>query len=238
MQAYKYVGEELAFFEKAVNWKSYFSSFIKPYIGNNVLEVGSGIGATTKLLNDGSAKQWTLLEPDEELYKILQERMNSGPQYMNCILKNDTISELNNAKKFDTIIYIDVLEHIEDDKKEMRLSADLLENNGHLIILSPAFHFLFSPFDKQIGHYRRYNTKTLQAVMPASLQLTDLRYLDSLGFFASLANKVLLHQKYASEKQIRVWDKWMIPVSKLTDKLFFHSFGKSILGIWKKCDQI
>jgi ubiquinone/menaquinone biosynthesis C-methylase UbiE len=52
---YNYQGQELAFFEKAVNWKTYFSSLIKPFIGTDVLEVGSGIGATTRLLNEGSS---------------------------------------------------------------------------------------------------------------------------------------------------------------------------------------
>ena len=99
-QQHKYVGQELAFFEKAFNWKSYFASLLKPYIGINVLEVGSGIGATTKLLNDGSAEQWTLLEPDPELFQILKQRMSDGSQYSNCILKNQTISGIEQTGKF------------------------------------------------------------------------------------------------------------------------------------------
>jgi len=231
---YNYPGQELAFFEKALNWKTYFSSFIKPFIGNNVLEVGSGIGATTRLLNDGSANRWTLLEPDEEMNKILQRKKQTQSQFANCIILQQTIFEFDTAEKFDTIIYIDVLEHIEDDKKEMQKASELLKSNGHLIILSPAYNFLFSPFDKAIGHYRRYISKTLKNAMPDGLKPVTLRYLDSVGFFASLANKIFLKQTYPSEKQIQTWDKLMIPLSKWTDKIFFHSFGKSILGIWRK----
>ena len=231
---YNYPGQELAFFEKAVNWKTYFSSFIKPFIGNTVLEVGSGIGATTRLLYDGSAKTWTLLEPDEEMNKILQRKKESQSQFANCIIRSETVFQLSPSEKFDTIIYIDVLEHIQDDKKEMEKAAALLQQNGYLIILSPAYNFLFSPFDKAIGHYRRYTSTTLKGAMPAKLKLTRLKYLDSVGFFASLANKSFLKQDYPSEKQIQTWDKLMIPVSKWMDKIFFHSFGKSILGIWRK----
>lgn len=231
---YNYPGQELAFFEKAVNWKTYFSSFIKPFVGNNVLEVGSGIGATTRLLNDGSANTWTLLEPDEEMNKILQIKKASQSQFENCVIRSETIFQLSPSEIFDTIIYIDVLEHIRDDKKEMQKATELLQRNGHLIILSPAYNFLFSPFDKAIGHYRRYTSTTLKNAMPSELKLIQLKYLDSVGFFASLANKLFLKQNYPSEKQIQTWDKLMIPVSKWMDKIFFHSFGKSILGIWRK----
>jgi SAM-dependent methyltransferase len=233
-EQYNYQGQELAFFEKAVNWKTYFSSYIKPFVGNSVLEVGSGIGATTRLLNDGSASKWILLEPDKEMNKILQRKKETNSQFLNCLIRSETIFQLNTSEKFDTIIYIDVLEHIEEDEKEMLKAKELLQPNGHLIILSPAYNFLFSPFDKAIGHYRRYTSETLKNAMPPGLQLIQLKYLDSVGFFASLANKLFLKQRYPSEKQIQTWDKRMIPVSKWMDKIFFHSFGKSILGIWRK----
>jgi 2-polyprenyl-3-methyl-5-hydroxy-6-metoxy-1,4-benzoquinol methylase len=231
---YTYPGQELAFFEKAINWKSYFASLLLPYMGTNVLEVGSGIGATTALLNQNASRRWTLLEPDETMHAILEEKIRARGPFSNCILLKQTISGLDKKETFDTIIYIDVLEHIEDDKREMLLAVDLLKKGGHLMILSPAYPFLFSPFDKAIGHYRRYTANSLEAAMPPGLKPVSIRYLDSVGFFASLANKMFLQQKYPTEKQIRMWDKWMIPVSKTTDKIFFHSFGKSILGNWRK----
>ena len=231
---YNYPGQELVLFDKVINWKKYFSSYIKPFIGNNVLEAGSGIGSNTPLLNDGTAHKWTLLEPDEGMSKILQSKKETQPGFSNCVVFNGTIFELNPSEKYDTIIYIDVLEHIEDDRKEMMKATGLLQPKGHLVILVPAFNFVFSPFDKAIGHYRRYTSRTLKAVMPDTLKLVQLDYMDSLGLFASVANKFFLKQTYPSAEQLRTWDKFMIPVSKWADKIFFHSFGKSILGIWKK----
>lgn len=233
-QSYTYPGQELEFFQKAVNWKTYFAGEISPYIGNRVLEVGTGIGATTRLLNDGSAQKWVLLEPDPQLSSILRQKLDGHQLYSNCELRTQTIFDLDASQKFDTIIYIDVLEHIENDRKELERAAELLAPGGRLIVLSPAFQFLFSPFDKAIGHYRRYSAKTLKRAAPASFHLKKMKYLDSAGMFASLANKVLLRQTYPTEKQVRAWDRWMIPVSKVMDKLFFNSFGKSILGIWER----
>lgn len=231
---YIYPGQELIFFDKAINWKKYFSSYIKPFIGNDVLEVGGGIGSTTKTLNDGTALKWTILEPDEAMVKILQFKQKTEPAFSNCIIRRGTISELSLSEKFESIVYIDVLEHIENDMQETVKAKEHLQPNGHLIILCPAFNFVFSPFDRAVGHYRRYTSKTLKAAIPPGFTLVDLRYMDSVGLFASITNKLLLHQGVPSEKQIFTWDKFMIPLSKWTDKIFFHSFGKSILGIWRK----
>ena len=136
--------------------------------------------------------------------------------------------------RFDTILYIDVLEHIEDDRGEMSRAAELLAPRGTLIVLSPAFPLLFSEFDRSVGHYRRYTRASLAAVMPASLRQVRLRYIDSVGFMASLANRALLRQELPSRRQIALWDRVMIPVSRVLDPLLVHSFGRSILAVYER----
>jgi SAM-dependent methyltransferase len=230
--SFKYPGGELVLFQHAGNWKKYFSRKIKPYIKGNVLEAGAGIGATTLVLNDGSAWQWLLLEPDEQMSAQLKNKMGKKELPGNCILQTGTIDQVRSF--FDTIIYIDVMEHIEDDAGEMKKAAALLNPGGHIIILSPAFNHLFSPFDKAIGHCRRYNKKMLRKITPEGLQLISNRYYDVVGYFAALMNKLILHQKYPTAKQVKIWDKWMIPLSTIKDKILFHSFGKTIIAVWKK----
>lgn len=231
-QAFTYEGNELELFQHAKNWKTYFSKAIKPFISTEVLEVGAGIGATTLLLNDGGATTWLLLEPDKGMSDALKEKIYSKQLPDNCKVETGTIDDL--SDQFDTIIYIDVLEHILEDKEELAKSVSRMKAGGHLIVLSPAFQSLYNPFDKAIGHYRRYNKKSLRKIGPPDLQLIQCRYYDSTGFFAAWMNKILLRKKYPTQKQVLFWDRWMIPVSKFTDKLTFHSFGKSIIAIWKK----
>ncbi len=228
---FKYQGDELALFQHAKNWKNYFSNQLKPFIHGNILEVGAGIGATTLLLNDGSANSWVLLEPDESMKNELTIKIQSKQLPANCSVWEETIDQL--TTKFDSIIYIDVMEHIENDKGELHKAARLLNPGGYILVLSPAFQGLYNPFDRAIGHFRRYDKKSLRALTPASLQLIKLDYYDSVGFFAAAANKLLLRKKYPTQKQVLLWDRWMIPVSKVTDKLFFNSFGKSIVGVWR-----
>lgn len=228
----QYEGDELKLFQHAKHWKKYFSAQIQPYIKGHVLEVGAGIAATTLLLNDGSAKNWILLEPDKEMSASLKKKMESGELPANCLVETGTIDQVNAL--FDTIIYIDVLEHIERDDNELQKAAYLLNKGGTIIILSPAFNFLYNPFDKAIGHYRRYNKKMLKKITPAGLTLMSMRYYDSMGYFAALMNKLLLRKKYPAQRQVLFWDNWLVPISTITDQLFFHSFGKSIIAVWNK----
>jgi SAM-dependent methyltransferase len=231
---YKYPGEELALFEKAINWKKYFAHFIRPWLTGYVLETGAGTGGTTVLLNNNTTDHWLLSEPDKTMRDILQKKINTGLLPANCQIHSGTIDLLGQQQLFDCIIYIDVLEHIEDDAGEIRKAATHLKPGGRLIILSPAFNLLYSPFDKTIGHYRRYTKHSLSRLADKSLARERLFYLDTVGFFASLVNRLLLKQSYPTQRQISFWDKWMIPVSKITDRIFFYSFGKSILAVWKK----
>lgn len=231
-ELFTYQGNELELFQHATQWKNYFSKQLMPYIKGDVLEAGAGIGATTLLLNDGKNPSWLMLEPDDEMSSLLEKKLNADEFPANCRIKKGTIDNVQST--FDTIIYIDVLEHIATDAEEMRKAASLLNDGGHIIVLSPAFQFLYSPFDKAIGHYRRYNKRMLRALTPTGLALISNRYYDSVGYFASIVNKLFLRQQYPTQKQVLFWDRWMVPVSKITDRLFFHAFGKSIIGIWKK----
>lgn len=229
---FTYQGKELELFGQALNWKKYMTSFINPHIQGRVLEVGAGLGTMTRWMNNSAHQEWILLEPDKIMADALNNKPDAGFNGTKFTVINGTIADATDL--FDTIIYIDVLEHIEDDKTEIAKAAALLKPGGKIIILSPAFNFLFSPFDAAVGHFRRYSQKSLQHICGFELLKQDLRYLDTAGFFSSLLNKLLLRQKYPSVKQIAFWDKFLIPVSMLLDRLFMYSFGKSILGIWKK----
>ena len=229
-----YPGKELVLFETAVKWKRYFISFVRPYIKSTVIEVGAGLGANTSLLNNGSAEVWVMLEPDTKMSSIIEKKINEGLLPANCKLVTAPLSGLGKKIKYDTILYIDVLEHVENDREEIQTAADLISSGGHLIILSPAFQSLNSPFDKAIGHFRRYTKTTLRELFPASLVQVDLRYLDSTGFFLSWANRFILKQNYPTQKQVNTWNRYGIPLSRIMDRMVNYSFGKSILGIWKK----
>lgn len=229
-----YVGNELELFAHAVRWKTYLRSCIQPHLRGSVLEVGAGNGNNTRsLLEDlQGVSAWTSLEPDAKLAGAI--RGLKLPNGTEVSVRVGTTASLAADERFDTVIYLDVLEHIEADAEELRHAAVHLRPGGRLVVLSPAHQFLFSPFDAAIGHFRRYSRGQLRATAPAALRPIELRYLDSVGFFASLANRLLMRQAMPSLGQIQFWDGVLVRLSRVFDPLSGFQFGKSVLGVWEK----
>jgi SAM-dependent methyltransferase len=229
----QYLGTELDLFAYAKNWKRYYASILQPYLKGRVLEVGAGIGTTTKSLCRGNYDQWICLEPDPGLLLKIEELIYKNELPSFCKTKNGSISDLNETS-LDTIIYIDVLEHIDNDYHELKSCLDSLTVGGSLVILAPAHQWLYSAFDRQIGHYRRYTKQSLVKVVPKGFKCIKLIYIDSVGMLASIANKILLKTANPSLNQILFWDKVLIPISKIVDRLLFFNIGKSLIGVWQK----
>jgi SAM-dependent methyltransferase len=234
MSEFKYVGSELDLFAAVWNWKKYWSRQIRPFLSGDILEVGAGIGSNTRFLDpDGGAGRWVCLEPDPELHALLVKNFAEAEPQRAYETFCGTLTSLT-GQQFDTIIYIDVLEHIANDREELNQAASHLRPGGHLIVLSPAHQWLFSPFDAAIGHFRRYNRPMLRSISPPSLRLEQLIYLDSAGLLLSTANLLLLRKSMPTKAQLRIWDKWVIPVSRVLDGCLLNSVGKSIVGIWRR----
>ncbi|MDJ0633903.1 MAG: methyltransferase domain-containing protein [Xenococcaceae cyanobacterium MO_188.B29] len=233
MSQFTYVGTELELFAEAKNWKNYIRVLFRKYIKGDVLEVGAGIGSNTRLLSRSQYIKWLCLEPDNELFHALEKSIDLNG-ITNCYAHNGTIDILNNEQFFDSILYIDVLEHIRNDKEEVLKASQHLKANGNLVILGPAHQWLFTPFDEAIGHYRRYNTSMLKAVLPDDIEVIKLAYLDCVGLLASLGNKLVLRQSRPTLKQIKVWDRFMVPISRRLDPPLGYRFGKSILLVGRK----
>jgi SAM-dependent methyltransferase len=232
MSAYEYVGGELELFANAGNWKRYFADLLQPFVRGRVLEVGAGIGETARVLSNASVASWVCVEPDPALAdRIAAVRLATGERP--AIIVGD-ITATPAAPAFDTILYIDVLEHIEDDGGELARAAERLAPGGHLVILAPAFQFLFSAFDRAIGHHRRYTKRTLARAAPRGVVPVMVRYVDSAGMLLSLANRMLLRQSLPKLRQILFWDRRVIPLSRRIDPWLRHRFGRSIIGVYRR----
>lgn len=229
----EYVGTELEMFQFAQNWKHYFSSFFRPYVRGQVAEVGAGIGANVPYFMNSSVKHYQCFEPDSKLAAQIQEKIQDGRLPPECSVQADILPEtLQDA--FDTILYIDVIEHIADDAAEIAKAARALRPGGSLCVLVPANPKDYSAFDKSVGHFRRYTRQSLLQLVQPPLTLDWCRYLDSVGSLASKTNKLLLQQSLPSQKQVKVWDRLLVPASRLFDKASGYRFGKSLLLVAKK----
>jgi len=233
----EYVGGELELFAAARNWKRRLARELAPHLGGHVLEVGAGLGGTTaSLLAGARVTAWTALEPDAELFARLARalpelvRTHGVPVHA----RRGTLGELGAEEHFDALLYVDVLEHIEDDRGELARAAAHLAAGGRLVVLAPAHQALYSEFDARIGHFRRYDRRSLAALAPGGTELVRLAYLDSVGWLASLANRLLLRRALPTPAQIRLWDGVLVPLSGVLDRLLCGRFGKSVLAVWRR----
>jgi SAM-dependent methyltransferase len=235
MSSHQYPGTELDIFAHARNWKAYLKELIAPYLRGHVLEVGAGIGATTEAFRGPDQDSWTALEPDPLLARQLHARIATMTAPVDVVI--GSVSSLPNGPRFDCVLYVDVLEHIEDDAAELTCAYERLAPRGAIVVLSPAHQALFSAFDAAIGHYRRYNRQRLMTIAPRGLLPSRIQYVDSVGLLLSGANRLVLRSAAPSLTQVLFWDRWCIPVSRRLDRLTRGRVGKSILAVWRNRDN-
>ena len=138
-----YQGGELESFAHAKRWKGYVRAALHPYLAGDVLELGAGIGETTRALRPGSrARSWTCVEPDPAMAEVVRKAAAAGELGEAVTVRCGTITDVPDSLAFDAALYVDVLEHIEHDRGEVAAAAALLRPGGRIVVLSPAWPFL------------------------------------------------------------------------------------------------
>ena len=224
-----YPGKELEIFDKAHFWRNYTYLLVKKFIGKKILEVGAGLGSFTKVYIKEKSNI-TLSEIDNFNYKTLKKKFDSQK---NVKVENKLMQQFNET--FDTILYISVLEHIENDKKEIDDAIEKLDSKGHLIICVPAHNYMYSNFDKEIGHFRRYEMNFFNTLNLNNANIKKSFFIDSFGHLLYFFNKLLFSKEvYPSKIKVFIWDKIFIPITYIIDFFSFYKFGKNIICIIQK----
>ena len=225
----KYPGKELEIFDKAIIWRKYIHTLTKRYLKDNILEIGAGFGSFTKSYSKNS-QNIILTDLDEENIKILKKNFS---EKKNITIANKRINELEG--KFNTIIYLNVLEHIEKDTIEINSALDKLNSGGYLVIIVPAHQKLYSNFDKAVGHCRRYNISFFRLSKFENAKIQKLIFLDLFGYILYFFNKIFYKDEvYPSKFKIFLWDKIFSPITIVLDFVTRYKLGKNILCIYKK----
>jgi hypothetical protein len=231
---FSYVGTELELFAKAINWENYVGRKLWPYIAGSVIEVGAGLGGSKKYLCDRSNSRWPCLDPDENHVSHLKNLIAAGTMPPCCEARCGVLP-ISLATNMRIRSSISMFWSTSKMTKGRCASQPLISRRGgHIVMLSPAFNFLYSPFDKAIEHYRRYITKDAGRLTIPPLILKRVFFLDSLECFVSAVNRLVMRTSQPSIHQIQFWDKAIVPVSVLTDKIFGRLFGRSVVMIWQK----
>jgi hypothetical protein len=224
-----YPGKELEIFDTAKVFQKYIYLQIKKYFKDGIFEVGAGLGSFTRHYYKNYNKIY-LSDLDKKNYKTLKKKFLKNS---NIKINKKKISQVNH--KFNTIIYLNVLEHIKNDKQEIKLALSKLNTGGHLIILVPAHQKLYSKFDKEIGHFRRYNISFFKKIKIKNVRVKKLVYLDMVGYILYFLNKIFFKEEiYPSQLKVFLWDKIFSPITIILDFITGYKFGKNVLCVFKK----
>ena len=203
-------------------YNNWLFSIIKPKLRGEILEVGSGIGNFTGLLSKES--NITAIDLEKKYIKKLKSKFKKAVDIgFGDIEKGKYFFK---DKKFDTVVAINVLEHIKDDFLALDNIYKLLNKGGKLIIIVPAHMFLYSNFDENIGHFRRYSLASLRNHLNNSgFSIRTLKYLNiwsAVGWFLWMK---LLRNKKMPNSPVLIFDR----LGRLL--LFFERYLNPPFGI-------
>lgn len=222
-------GETLESMSQAVWYNQWTLDKFKRFINGDILEVGCGIGNfTTYLTRYG--KVWAIDINNDYIEDTSRLVDGKGKVGFGDIEKGQYFFK----KKFNSIVCLNVLEHIKDDKRALKNLYNLLEKGGFLILLVPIYEFLFGGIDKSIGHYRRYDKNQLiNTISSSGFKIMKVRVLNMLGAIGWwFASKVLSNSE-VDESKIQLFNL-VAPLVLPLEDIVEPPFGTSILIICQK----
>lgn len=218
--------------QQARNYQRWQMRLITPHLGRTVLEVGGGIGTFTCELAR-RVESVVSLEPNAFCYAQLNERTRALPNVRALDMPVEALSSaMSGDWRVDSVVCMNVLEHIQDDVAALRSFAERLEPQGRVIITVPAGGWAYGEIDRRLGHYRRYDKRTLRAAFGrAGLRVQHLRYFNSIGIWAWWWNAKFGGRQAQSDFQIKVFDRGIVPWLSRLESLVPPLVGQSLLAV-------
>jgi SAM-dependent methyltransferase len=229
-----YFAEDLEAMDSASRYYSWILEAFAPYIGNQILEVGAGSGNFSTRLLDKNPTLLTCLEPSDNVATALEQRLAHVP---NAEARRGVLNDHAPAwrHRYDTIFYINVMEHVEHDFAEVELALTCLKPGGHLLIFVPALPWLYGKADELFGHFRRYTRPRLLELFerqPVEIRRCD--YWDILGVLPWWVSFVLLQRGVLNRNMVRLYDRAVVPFARLIEKHLTLPVGKNLILIAQK----
>jgi len=226
------VTESLEFLSSVSNYNHWMANTLEPYVGQKVVELGCGIGNILQyyLLR----KKLIGIDLDPNLINYCKKKFedHSNCEFICADIFEDDIKLDSNI---DTILSMNVIEHIEDDRKALKWMVDNLSLNGSLVILVPAHPLIYGEIDKAAGHYRRYVMEDLiTKIEGTGCKVTANFYFNCIGFFGWGLNSRLLKKKTIPNKQTLMYDRYIAPLQAWAEGIIHPPFGQSLVVVAHK----
>jgi len=234
MNSANVIVKDLRIMVNAINYRAWIYSQFGKYLGQRIIEIGGGIGNFTELFLN--RELILTVDTDNSCVEYLKERFHN---HKNVIpLKMDVacpeILDLSHYNP-DTVVCINVLEHVKDDAKTLSYMFKILKKSGRLVLLVPAFPFLYGTIDRTVGHYRRYTKKELkEKLIMSGFDIKKIFYMNSIGMIGWFLNNRLFLKKEESPVQVMFFDRFIVPWLKSIEQCIRPPFGQSLVAICEK----
>jgi SAM-dependent methyltransferase len=197
--------ETLDDLSEATHYNEWIYQILRPYVGTRILEIGCGTGNLTGYLQ----KHGRVLAVDFHSGYLEAAKKNlkglTGITYKKVNLEKG----LTSLRAFhpDTLICVNVLEHLSNDQQVLERCFRLLPPGGRFLLFVPAFQFLFGTMDLSYGHFRRYSLPGLkEKVLRAGFEVEYCRYLNLLGILGWWFNGKILRRKIIPKSQMMLYN--------------------------------
>ncbi|WP_328463764.1 class I SAM-dependent methyltransferase [Actinoplanes sp. NBC_00393] len=212
----------------AVNHRRWFVELALPYLGDNPIEIGSGLGDYAIEWAE-HLPRFTATEADPDRLVLLKERM---AEHTNIDVKQMLLPSPEANGEYSAAVSYNVLEHIEDHVGALSSMKDLVRPGGRVIIIVPAFMFAMSQVDIATGHIRRYTKKTLSAAfIEAGLEIEKIHYANALGLIGYYGATSIFKLAPKEGPMVKVYDSVVLPVTKAAERVVKPPFGQSVFCV-------
>jgi 2-polyprenyl-3-methyl-5-hydroxy-6-metoxy-1,4-benzoquinol methylase len=229
----QYAADDLETMSEAHRYQAHLFDLIRPHVGRHTLEVGCGIGTMSQQLVEVT-ERLVCIEPNLNCAARARETLEGHPRIS---LRICHLEECNRAdlleERFDTIVCVNVLEHIEDDIRALRLFRDVVAaTGGNVLIFVPAIQQAYGPLDAALGHHRRYTKRSLGAALDAAgLDLVAMKYTNPIGLLGWMYNAHISRNIEHSPAQVRLFETLVAPWALPLERLVSPPIGLSVFAV-------
>jgi 2-polyprenyl-3-methyl-5-hydroxy-6-metoxy-1,4-benzoquinol methylase len=217
----------------AGNYADWVYELVAPYLGRDVVEVGAGSGELTERIARGGARVLAT-DVSETCVAELRTRFRSEPAVG---VQRADLADVPDGSQFDSVVAVNVIEHLDDDATAIAHLGTLLRPGGRLVLLVPAFDTLYGVVDARIGHRRRYRKSSLAPIVDrAGLRVVDARYVNALGALGWWLLARQVGRVPSGEQAVRALDRYAVPLARRLEEGRDARFGQSLLLVAERPD--
>jgi SAM-dependent methyltransferase len=230
---FSYSGTELDAVAEATNYYRWIIDSFRPALGQRIVEAGAGIGTVAELvLRRASPTEMLLIEPAGNNIPELHRRFDDDRR---ITIHHGYLEDIGATFSADTVIAVNVMEHVEHDAAFLGAAYRTLIPGGALLLLVPAVPAIFGSLDRAFDHYRRYTRSGLRrSLLAAGFDVQTLHYINLIGVAAWFVAGRILRRTTLARPQVQFYDRLVIPWLRRVEALIHPPIGQSVLAIARK----